>query len=260
MPNFAANLSWLFTELDFLDRFKAAKEAGFNAVECLSPYEHHRFDIAAKLKEHDLQQVLFNMALGDWDKGERGIAILPERREDFKESLAMAMAYADTLDCKKIHCMAGIIPDECDLFELEATYVSNLRYAAEEAASAGITLLIEPINSIDVPGYYLNYTEQASSVIEKVGADNLAIQFDVYHVQKTQGDIANTFKTYQNQIGHIQIADNPGRNEPGSGEINFDFLFQYFDELGYNGHISAEYTPKTTTQAGLDWFNKKQIA
>ena len=257
MPNFAANLSWLFTELDFLDRFKAAKEAGFNAVECLSPYEHHRLDIAEKLKEHDLQQVLFNMALGDWDKGERGIAILPERREDFKESLAMAMAYADALGCKKIHCMAGIIPDECDLFELEATYVSNLRYAAEEAAMAGITLLIEPINSVDVPGYYLNYIEQASSVIEKVKADNLAIQFDAYHVQKTQGDIANTFKTYQHQIGHIQIADNPGRNEPGTGEINFDFLFQYFDALGYNGHISAEYKPKTTTDAGLDWFKKK---
>ena len=257
MPNFAANLSWLFTELDFLDRFKAAKKAGFNAVECLSPYEHHRDDIAEKLKEHDLQQVLFNMALGNWDKGERGIAILPERREDFKESLAMAMAYADALGCKKIHCMAGIIPDECDLFELEATYVSNLRYAAEEAAMAGITLLIEPINSVDVPGYYLNYIEQASSVIEKVKADNLAIQFDAYHVQKTQGDIANTFKTYQHQIGHIQIADNPGRNEPGTGEINFDFLFQYFDALGYNGHISAEYKPKTTTDAGLDWFKKK---
>ena len=257
MPNFAANLSWLFTELDFMNRFEAAKKAGFNAVECLSPYEYHRDDIAEKLKEHDLQQVLFNMALGDWDKGERGIAILPERREDFKESLAMAMAYADALDCKKIHCMAGIIPDECDLFELEATYVSNLRYAAEEAAMAGITLLIEPINSVDVPGYYLNYIEQASSVVEKVAADNLAIQFDAYHVQKSQGDIANTFKTYQNQIGHIQIADNPGRNEPGTGEINFDFLFQHFDALGYNGHISAEYKPKTTTDAGLDWFNNK---
>ena len=203
MPNFAANLSWLFTELDFLDRFEAAKKAGFNAVECLSPYEYHRDDIAEKLKEHDLQQVLFNMALGDWDKGERGISILPERREDFKESLAMAMAYADALSCKKIHCMAGIIPDECDLFELEATYVSNLRYATEEAAMAGITLLIEPINSVDVPGYYLNYIEQASSVVEKVGADNLAIQFDAYHVQKTQGDIANTFKTYQLSLIHI---------------------------------------------------------
>ena len=153
--------------------------------------------------------------------------------------------------------MAGIIPDECDLFELEATYVSNLRYAAEEAAMAGITLLIEPINSVDVPGYYLNYIEQASSVVEKVAADNLVIQFDAYHVQKSQGDIANTFKTYQNQIGHIQIADNPGRNEPGTGEINFDFLFQHFDALGYNGHISAEYKPKTTTDAGLDWFNNK---
>ena len=257
MPNFAANLSWLFTELDFLDRFEAAKKAGFNAVECLSPYQHHRDDIAEKLKEYDLQQVLFNMAIGDWDKGERGISILPERREDFKESLAMAMAYADALNCKKIHCMAGIIPDECDLFELEATYVSNLKYAAEEAAMAGITLLIEPINSVDVPGYYLNYIEQASSVVEKVGADNIAIQFDAYHVQKSQGDIANTFKTYQNQIGHIQIADNPGRNEPGTGEINFDFLFQQFDALGYNGHISAEYKPKTTTDAGLGWFNEK---
>jgi len=256
MLKFAANLSWLFTEVDFLDRFEAASKAGFNAVEFLSPYDYDRQVLAAKLKEHNLTQALFNMAIGDWDKGERGIAILPERREDFKESLAMAMAYAQALDCKNVHCMAGIIPDECDLFEIEATYISNLRYAAEEAAGLGITLLIEPMNSIDVPGYYLNYTEQAANVVEKVGADNLKIQFDIYHTQKTEGNIASTFTTYQNKICHIQFGDNPNRNEPGTGEINFDFLFHHLEELGFEGFVSGEYKPKTTTEAGLAWLPK----
>jgi len=256
MLKFAANLSWLFTEVDFLDRFEAASKAGFNAVEFLSPYDYDRQVLATKLKEHNLTQALFNMAIGDWDKGERGIAILPERREDFKESLAMAMAYAQALNCKNVHCMAGIIPDECDLFEIEATYISNLRYAAEEAAGLGITLLIEPMNSIDVPGYYLNYTEQAANVVEKVGADNLKIQFDIYHTQKTEGNIASTFTTYQNKIGHIQFGDNPNRNEPGTGEINFDFLFHHLEELGFEGFVSGEYKPKTTTEAGLAWLPK----
>lgn len=256
MPNFAANLSWLFTEHDFLDRFMAARKAGFDAVEYLSPYDYDRQLLADKLASADLKQVLFNMAMGDWDKGERGISILPERREDFKESLAMAMAYAQALDCKNVHCMAGIIPDECDLFELEATFVSNLKYAAEEAATLGVNLLLEPINSTDIPGYYLNYTEQAASIIEKVGADNLFIQFDIYHVQKMQGDIANTFKTFQDKIGHIQFADSPERHEPGTGEINFEFLFTLFDKLGYAGTMSAEYRPKTSTDESLSWFKQ----
>lgn len=254
MPKFAANLSWLFTEKAFLNRFEAAAQAGFKAVEYLFPYEYEPAFLAEKLRENDLVQALFNLYPGNFDAGERGIAILPERKHDFAESVGQAISYAGALGCKRLHCMAGLIPDEADLFELEATYVSNLKFAANEAKKAGLTVLVEPINSVDMPGYYLNYTEQAAGVIEKVGADNLLIQYDVYHAQKTEGDLASTISRYFSQIGHIQIADNPNRHEPGTGEINFDFLFRLLDKQGYSGFVGCEYTPLTTTHEGLCWL------
>ena len=254
MPKFAANLTMLFTEQDFLDRFRAAASAGFEGVEYLFPYDFPAEDLAAKLKEQGLTQVLHNLPAGDWNAGERGIAILPDRVEEFRAGVDKAIAYATTLGCPQVNCLAGIAPAGADPAELEATLVANLGYAAEKLEAAGIKLLIEPINTRDIPGFFLNRTQQALDIIAKVGSSNLFVQYDIYHMQIMEGDLAPTLSTHLDRIAHIQLADTPGRHEPGSGEINYPFLFAHLDALGYRGWIGCEYKPAAGTEAGLGWF------
>jgi hydroxypyruvate isomerase len=255
MPKFDANLTFLFNELPFLDRFAAARKAGFAGVEYMSPYEEPKTEIAARLKDNGLTQVLFNLPVGDWGKGERGFAILPGRDDEFKRGVAKAIDYADTLGCKQINCLAGLTPKDSDQSGLRKTLVNNLSYAAGELGKAGVRLLIEPCNTRDMPGFFLNRTNQALEIVKEVGSDNLFVQYDIYHMQIMEGDLARTIETNLSQIAHLQLADNPGRNEPGTGEINYPFLFAHLDKIGYKGWIGCEYRPKTTTTEGLGWFS-----
>ncbi|WP_114766789.1 hydroxypyruvate isomerase [Vibrio rhodolitus] len=255
MAKFAANLSMLFTELDFVDRFAAAAKAGFTGVEYLFPYALTPEQIKQKLDDNQLTQVLFNLPAGDWEAGERGIAVDPNRREEFKAGVAQAITYAQVLGNSQINCLAGIVPQGVSTSEAHATFVENLRYAAQTLKKAGIRLVIEAINTRDIPGFFLNTTEQAKSVIQEVGSDNLFIQYDIYHMQIMEGDLAPTMSANIAQIAHVQLADNPGRHEPGTGEINYPFVLKHLDELGYQGWIGCEYKPKTTTLEGLDWLN-----
>lgn len=255
MPRFAANLSFLFTELPFAERFAAAARAGFHGVEYLFPYDLPAPEIAEILHRHGLTQVLFNLPPGDWAAGERGLACLPERRAEFAESVVLARDYARTLGCRTLHCMAGLRPADADPEELTACYVDNLRLAADLLAADGIRLLIEPINSrIDMPGYWLDDIDQAVGLLARIGRPNVGLQLDLYHAQIIRGDLARTIETHLPQIGHVQIADNPGRHEPGSGEINYPYLFALLDRLGYRGWVGCEYRPLTTTEAGLGWL------
>lgn len=254
MPKFAANLSMLYTEVDFLDRFKAAADDGFKGVEYLFPYDFPAADVAAKLKEFGLTQVLHNLPAGDWAAGERGIAVDPSRVEEFKQGVDKAIEYAKVLGTKQINCLAGKVPAGVSKEQAHATFVSNLKYAADKLKAAGIPLLIEPINTFDIPGFFLNYTAQAAAIIEEVGSDNLFIQYDIYHAQRMEGELANTIKAHLPRIAHIQLADNPGRNEPGTGEINYAFLFKYIDSTGFDGWIGCEYKPAGNTSAGLGWI------
>jgi hydroxypyruvate isomerase len=256
MPNFAANLSMLWTELPFLDRFDAAAKAGFRAIEFLFPYATPAVEIRARLDRHGLRQVLFNMPPGDWDKGERGIACLPDRVSEFRDGVARALDYARALDCDTIHSMAGLAPEGAERARLRATYVENLRYAAAAAKKEGRRVVIEPINTRDIPGYFLNYSRDALAIMDEVGADNLLLQYDIYHMQIMEGDLARTIEANLARIGHMQLADNPGRNEPGTGEINYEFLFGHIDRLGYRGWIGCEYKPRDGTEAGLGWVRK----
>ena len=255
MPKFAANLSFLFTEQPFLERFALAAQAGFGAVEYLFPYAHEAGDIAASLQENGLVQALFNLPAGDWASGDRGLACQPERREEFAEGVEVALAYAQVLACRRLHCMSGLRPANVDEAELEATYVANVRHAAARFASIGACVLIEPINSrIDMPGYWLDDIAKAERLLDRIGCDNVRLQLDLYHAQIIQGDLARTIERLLPRIGHIQIADNPGRHEPGTGEINYPFLFDLLDRLGYAGWVGCEYQPLTTTAAGLGWM------
>lgn len=255
MPRFAANLSFLFAELPFLERFGAAARAGFGGVEYLFPYEYAARDIAECLRQHLLEQVLFNLPAGDWAAGERGLACLPGRQAEFVESVERARTYALALGCRRLHCMAGLRPADSDGLELAACYVDNLRHAADRLAPDGIALLVEPINSrIDMPGYWLDDIEQAVQLLDRIGRPNVMLQLDLYHAQIIRGDLARTIGQYFGRIGHVQIADNPGRHEPGTGEINFAFLFNVLDRLGYTGWLGCEYKPLTTTEAGLGWL------
>lgn len=256
MPRFSANLSMLFGEHDFLDRFDAAAQAGFRGVEYLGPYDHSAEEIAARLKKNGLAQVLFNVPSGDWAGGERGIAVLPDRVEEFRAGVDKAIAYARALDCGQVNCLAGIAPAGAVRGELEKTFVENLKFAADRLAEAGIRLLIEPINIRDIPGFFLTGTQQALDIIEKVGSQNLWLQYDIYHMQIMEGDLARAIEANLPRIAHIQLADNPGRHEPGTGEINYPFLYDFIDGLGYSGWIGAEYKPKAGTEAGLGWFKK----
>jgi hydroxypyruvate isomerase len=253
MPKLAANLSMMFNEVEFLDRFGAAAQAGFKAVEYLFPYAHPKEAIAERLKRHGLQQVLFNLPPGEWDKGERGIAILPDRIEEFREGVGRALDYAQALACERIHVMAGVAPSGVHPARLRETYVSNLKYTAAEAAKRGLTVVIEPINTRDIPGYYLCTSTQALAVIGAVGAPNLKLQYDIYHAQIMEGDLAHTLEKNLAVIGHVQIADTPGRHEPGTGEINYQFLLGFMDKVGYQGWIGCEYRPAAGTVEGLGW-------
>lgn len=254
MPRFAANLSMLFTEVDFLDRFAAAAEAGFSGVEYLFPYDFPVEEIRARLDANKLEQVLFNLPAGDWGKGERGIACHPDRVEEFRAGVDKAIAYAKVLGNTQINCLAGIRPQGVDCATVEQTFVENLKFAAEKLEAAGIKLVMEAINTRDIPGFYLNNTQQALAIREKVGSANLFLQYDIYHMQIMEGDLARTVESNLAAINHVQLADNPGRNEPGTGEINYRFLFQHLDRIGYQGWIGCEYKPATTTVAGLGWL------
>ena len=254
MPKFAANLTMLINEVDFLDRFAAAARAGFKGVEYLFPYPYPADDLAERLAKHDLVQVLHNLPAGDWAAGERGIAILPERVDEFRGGVETAIAYANTLGCPQVNCLAGVTPEGTDPARLHRTLVDNLRYAAERLGAEGIKLLIEPINTRDIPGFFLNRTAQAAAILDEVGSDNLSIQYDIYHMQIMEGDLAPTIQANLDRIAHFQLADTPGRHEPGSGEINYPFLFGHLDRLGYNGWIGCEYKPAGATTDGLGWF------
>src|SRR5579872_227292 len=260
MPKFDANLTFLFNELPFLDRFAAARKAGFDGVEYMSPYEEPKAEIAVRLKDNGLTQVLFNLPVGDWGKGERGFAILPGREDEFKRGVAKAIDYAEALGCKQINCLAGLAPKDSDQSALRKTLVGNLSYAAGELGKAGVRLLIEPCNTRDMPGFFLNRTDQALDLIKEVGSDNLFVQYDIYHMQIMEGDLARTIETNLSRIAHLQLADNPGRNEPGTGEINYPFLFAHLDKIGYGGWIGCEYRPRTTTTDGLGWFSALRAA
>lgn len=256
MPKFAANLSMLFPEYDFLDRFAAAATAGFTGVEYLFPYDYEAETLRTILDANDLTQVLFNLPAGDWDAGERGLAALPDRESEFRDSVSKAICYAEVLGCPRLHVMAGVIPVGADAEACFETYVVNLRYASAELAKVGKTLLIEPINPRDIPGFFLNHQDAASEVLAKVGAANLKVQFDVYHCQIVQGDLTRALEKQFPRIGHIQIAGVPDRHEPDIGEVNYPWLFEKLDTLGYGGWIGCEYRPRGKTLDGLAWGRK----
>ncbi|PCI40809.1 MAG: hydroxypyruvate isomerase [Rhodospirillaceae bacterium] len=253
MPRLAANLTMMFTEVDFLDRFEAAAKAGFKGVEYLFPYDFPEDELKARLDKYGLTQVLHNLPAGDWAAGERGIACHPDRVEEFKSGVAQAISYATTLGCSQVNCLIGIPPKGVDEETLHKTVVENLTYAAKKLKAAGITLLIEQINTRDIPGFYLCGTQQGLDLIKATGSDNLKMQYDIYHMQIMEGDLAPTMEKHLASIQHIQLADNPGRGEPGTGEINYPFLFSFLDKIGYDGWIGCEYKPQTTTLEGLGW-------
>lgn len=253
MPRLCANLSMLFGETGFPDRFAAAARAGFRGVECQFPYDYDKDELADRLREHGLTQVLHNLPAGDWASGERGIACLPDRVGEFQDDVGRGVEYAAALGCRRLNCLAGIGPPGGDPERLRRTLVDNLAFAARELDGAGIELLLEPVNTRDVPGFLVNRTEDALRIMDAVGSDNLRLQYDIYHMQVMEGDLARTIERSISRIGHLQLADNPGRHEPGTGEINFRFLLDRIDELGYDGWIGCEYVPAGDTDAGLAW-------
>jgi hydroxypyruvate isomerase len=253
MPlQFSANLSLLFAGQDFLDRFGAAARAGFQGVEFHFPYEHDKAVLAEVALTSGIEIALFNLPAGDWSAGERGIACQPARKAEFQDGVGRAIEYAEALGCTRLNCLAGIPAGERD--KALETLVDNLKFAAAVAQRAGIRLLLEPLNTRDTPGFLIATTAQAMQVIDAVGSKNLFLQYDVYHAQVMEGDLANTLARHFDRIGHIQIADNPGRHEPGTGEINFPFLFRRLEELGYAGWIGCEYKPSGMTEDSLGWL------
>jgi hydroxypyruvate isomerase len=270
MPRFAANLSLMYNEYPFLERFGAAAADGFRGVEFLFPYEHTATELRARLDDNGLQQVLFNAPPGGanaadvasaWARGERGTACLPGREAEFRFGIALALEYAEALGCPRVHVMAGIAPADVERARLEATYLANLRHAAGLAAPAGVELLIEPINTRDMPGYFLTHQAQAHAVREAVDSANLRVQMDLYHCQIMEGDLATKLRHYlpTGGVGHIQIAGVPERHEPDVGELNYPYLFEVIDALGYPGWIGCEYRPRAggrpgATRAGLGWI------
>ncbi|MDA0262185.1 MAG: hydroxypyruvate isomerase [Proteobacteria bacterium] len=254
MPRFAANLSTLFTEYAFFDRFAAAAEAGFAAVEIQFPYAFEKEQIASELTSNDLELVLHNLPPGNIAAGDRGLTCLPDRIDEFRHAVTTAIDYATALHCPRLNSLIGVPPEGCDGALVHETLINNLRFAANALATAGLHMTIEPVNHFDNPGYLLNRSAEAVAVIEEVGAANLTLQFDCYHMQMMEGDLARSLKTHLNRIGHIQIADNPGRHEPGTGEINYAFLFGWLDEIGYGNWVGVEYHPRTNTADGLAWI------
>jgi hydroxypyruvate isomerase len=249
----------MFQEVDFLDRFSAAAKAGFRGVEFLFPYDFKASDIADRLKTHKLTQALFNTPPGNWGAGERGLAALPGRESEFRDGVARAIEYAKATDCRTIHTMAGLWPAGKSKAEGEAVYVDNVRYAADLAKKDGITVVIEPINTRDIPGYFLNTTTEGIGILDRVARDNARLQLDLYHCQIMEGDLAERTKRLMPRVSHVQIAGNPGRHEPDIGEVNYPFLYDLLDELGYKGWVGCEYRPKGATLAGLGWARKYGI-
>ncbi|WP_426957197.1 2-oxo-tetronate isomerase [Muricoccus radiodurans] len=254
MPRFAANLSMMFQEVPFLDRFARARAAGFQAVEFLFPYDHPAAEIRKRVDDAGLSVVLFNAAQGDWNNGERGVTALPGRQAEFRDAIDRALDYAAALGCPRLHVMAGLAPDGVSRDTLTATYATNLAWAAERAAPLGVKPVIEPINHRDIPRFFLNTTAQAAAIIESVGPERLGLQFDLYHTQVTEGDVVRRFEALLPFIAHAQVADTPGRNEPGTGEVNWPFVFRRLDAMGYRGWIGCEYRPAGETEAGLGWY------
>ncbi len=265
MPRFAANLSMLYNEHAFLDRFAAAARDGFTAVEYLFPYAHPAAELAARLRDHGLLQVLFNAPPGDWDAGERGLACLPGREDEFRRGIAQALAYAEALGCPRVHVMAGLAPAGTDRARLQATYEANLAWAAAQAATAGRDVLIEPINTRDIPGFFLNRQDEAHRTVQAVGAPNLKVQMDLYHCQIVEGDLAMKLRQYlpSGRVGHLQIAGVPQRHEPDVGEVHYPHLFQVIDEITaagqWSGWVGCEYRPArgavpNGTSDGLGWW------
>jgi hydroxypyruvate isomerase len=255
MPRFAANLSMLFTDAGFLDRFERARVAGFSGVEYLFPYDHPAPELARALRDHGLTQVLFNLPAGDWDAGERGIACLPDRVTEFREGVEQALEYAQALGCRQLNCLAGVRPGDLDEDQAWVTLVDNVRYAADRLAEWDLTLCLEAINSrVDMPGFLLDSSGRVMTLIDEVARDNVRLQYDLYHMQIMEGDLIRSLECLLTWIGHIQFADNPGRHQPGTGEINFSKVFDAIDRLGYDGWVSAEYRPTGRTEESLDWF------
>jgi hydroxypyruvate isomerase len=262
MPRFAANLTMLFNEVPFLERFERAARAGFGSVEFLFPYAWPAAEVAGKLRGNRLKLVLHNLPAGDWEAGERGIACLPDRVDEFREGVARAIEYATSLGAPQLNCLAGKAPSSATSGAsdemLRKTFVANLKYAAAQLKKANLKLLIEPINTYDIPGFYLNRTAQAIAIIDEVvndtKSDNLFLQYDIYHAQRSEGELAATLAKHIARIAHVQVADNPGRHEPGTGEINYGFLFAHLDRIGYTGFVGCEYKPAGTTESGLAWL------
>jgi hydroxypyruvate isomerase len=253
MPKFAANLTMLFNEQPFLERFGAAARNGFKGVEFLFPYEFEPQQLHEQLQRHQLQMVLHNLPAGNWAAGERGIACHPDRVAEFEQGVETALAYASVLGTQRINCLAGIQPDGVSSAAARDTLVRNLKFAAAALKRAGIPLLVEAINTFDIPGFFLSGTRQGLELIEAVGSDNLFLQYDIYHMQRMEGELANTIRNHLSVIRHVQLADNPGRFEPGTGEINYRYLLNFLDEIGYEGWVGCEYKPKSGTEAGLGW-------
>ncbi len=256
MPKFAANLTMLFPDRPFLERFEAAARAGFEAVEFLFPYAFSIDEIRTRLTDNGLQLVLHNLPAGRWEAGERGIACLPDRTEEFRAGVAEAIRYATALGVSQLNCLAGKTPAGLLTAQVHQTLVDNLRHAATELKAAGLRLLVEPINTFDIPGFHISRTEQALKLLDEVAADNVFVQYDVYHAQRMEGELGNTLQRHLGRIGHVQVADNPGRHEPGTGEIHYPWLFSLLDRLGYAGWVGCEYNPTTTTEAGLGWLQQ----
>ena len=253
MPGFSANLTMLFTEVPFMDRFERAAQAGFEAVEYMFPYPYSIAELVEKLEKYKLAQVLINLPAGNWEKGERGVALLPDRVKEFEDGVGIAVGYARALKCPQVNRLVGLTPDLPEE-TLRTTLVNNLRFAAETLAEVNIRLLVEALNTKDIPGFYLSSTADVVSLIRDVNHPNVFCQYDVYHMQVMEGNLTETIRKYINTIGHIQIADNPGRHEPGTGEINFENLFRFIDETGYKGFIGCEYKPLARTEEGLKWI------
>ncbi|KXF82431.1 2-oxo-tetronate isomerase [Enterovibrio coralii] len=253
MARFAANLTMLFNEVDFLTRFEKAHDAGFKAVEFLFPYAYEPQVLADKLSQFGFEQALFNMPPGDWDAGERGFAAIPGREAEFRQSVDTALMYAQALKCKKVHAMSGLLDSQFSYQEHVDTFIENIRYAADKFAEQGVELMIEPLNSRDVPGYFVAHQREAVELIKQVDRPNVKLQFDVYHAQIMDGDLTVMIRDLADYIGHVQIASVPERHEPSEGEVNYPHVFNMLDNAGYVGWIGCEYKPRKSTEEGLDW-------
>ena len=253
MTKLAANISMMFTEVDFLDRFEVAAKAGFKGVEYLFPYDYPAEQIKEKLDQNALTQVLFDFPAGDWDAGERGIGALPDRVGEFQDGVGTAVEYARVLECERLTVLAGKANSSKTDVTMQQTLINNLKFASNAVADTNTTILLEAINTIDIPGYYVSHTDQSRAAVEAAEADNVKVQYDVYHMQIMEGDVTRAIDSNLDVIGHFQIADNPGRHEPGTGEINYDFLLPHIDSNRYEGWVGCEYIPSGDTSSGLGW-------